>query len=62
MKFREYLNNENIMKQMLYIKSDHDPNLIYNIIDNILQTGIDKYMPSKTVRYNKHINRKTTLG
>jgi hypothetical protein len=52
-KFKEYLLNENIQSQ-LDNNNSLDPNTNYETLDQIIQTGINKCMPSKIVKYNKH--------
>ena len=53
-KLKEYLVNENIMLKLTNSNNDQDTNTKYDFLHNILLTGIEKYMPTKTVKYNKH--------
>ena len=51
-----YLDDQNMVDK---IKNIVDPNECYDIIENIIKTGIEKYLPKITVKYNKHKHKKT---
>ncbi len=35
-----------------------NPSDNYNILHNIIENAVNKHLPSKTVKYNKHKHRK----
>ena len=57
-KFREYLNQENIMSK-IDICTHSNPNTNYDMLNNILETGMKTYMPCKKVKFNKKKHRKS---
>ena len=63
-KFYDEINNTDIM-QRLNTNSDHDPNANYEILENILCDARERFLPEKTVKFNKYKHKRSpwiTLG
>ena len=52
--------SEKCQPEMFEISLNADPNINYNLLDNILQSALDKHMPIKLVRYNKNKHKKNS--
>ena len=57
-RYRLKLINSNIHGK-LNKKSDGNPNENYNILDEAISIAVFKYLPTKTVKYNKHKYKKS---
>ena len=55
--FKHYLEQSNIMQQ-LNSNLNSDPNINYEILQNILKVGMDKHFPIKTCRFQKYKHKK----
>ena len=56
--FRTFLKDEKIMDKM-NIGANTDPNINYNILNETLSKGLNKCMPQKIVKFNRHKHRKS---
>ena len=54
---KNYIKEEKITEQLIQLNTEN-PNSLYELFNNVLQKGIDKYMPTKLVKYNKHKHKK----
>jgi len=59
LQFKQYLQHTDIQTRLVN-NGNQDPNSAYETLNNIIQTGIDKHMPTKTVKYRKHKHKKNS--
>ena len=53
-----YLESRNIIELLIPDKQT-DPNINYNILENILRNAVNKYIPLKKVKFNKYKHKRT---